>query len=212
MGRLFPQRKPVVLHTFPMCCILFVTKKFLFTCRDQFGGKKSIRIKNRLNGARVGLLRGKGTYHSIKSFPSNPVQLHECRKFNFYGPDLPSHLFPSFAPGRALPPWLRFLGRRREKAQGKAGGEGKGERARTRREADEGSTRPARRNRRQALSLPHRGEVKRADVGGDEGGGGSLGRRGSSTRVHPAGGRAGATSIRRRARQRGEESLSPSWT
>lgn len=83
---------------------------------------------------------------------------------------------------------MGFLGRRREKAQGKAGGEGKGERARTRREADEGSTRPARRNRRQALSLSHR-EVKRADVGGDEEGGGSLGRRGSSTRFHPAGGR-----------------------
>lgn len=99
--RLFSQWKPVVLHTFPMCCKLFVTKKFLFTCRDQFGGKKSIRIKNRLNGARVGLLRGNGTqyyapHHNIKSFPSNPVQLHECRKFIFYGPDLPYHFFPPF--------------------------------------------------------------------------------------------------------------------
>ena len=139
--------------------------------------------------------------------------MYECRKFNFYGPDLPSHLFPSFGPGRALPAWVGFLGRRREKAQGKAGEEGKGERAHTRREADEGSTRPARRNRRQALSLPHRGEVKRADVGGDEEGGGEALGAGAAAHgsTRRAGGRAPHRSGGRRSRGRGE-SLSPSWT
>ncbi len=127
MGRLFPQRKPVVLHTFPMCCILFVTKKFLFTCRDQFGGKKSIRIKNRLNGARVGLLRGKGTYHSIKSFQSNPVQLHECMNVaNLIFMALICHLISSHPLDLDvlfLPGWdsSGAAGRRRRGKRGKRG-------------------------------------------------------------------------------------------